>query len=204
MDNDQIRAIEHELKAMFRERKFAESEELLRSALAKVDTADIETRLILWKQLKYLSPFLEAQEAGQTEAIYLEIETLEDTAYNRLQTAMFYYVLRHDAPRAAPKAREAIRKARETDESAVIYQALALLGRTLLDMGETHEPERILAEIEQRILALKKCVSGDETWFLESAAKHGVGLETVRRIAKLIGPHCREEQFVRRLKALED
>jgi hypothetical protein len=160
--------------------------------------------VLLLSELASVCTLKEPPDLTREGNIHAEIEAIDDSAQNRLQTAMFYYYGARDPSRAVEKARAALSKARETEESSVIYRSLALIGRGLLDLGETAEPAEILHKLEQRILERKKCVPGDETCFLESTTKHRVGLETAKRIAKLIGPHCREEQFVRRLKALAD
>lgn len=124
------------------------------------------------------------------------------SAYNMLQTGLFLYYAAEDPTAAAAKLLDAVAKAKEEGQDPTLYSSLSLLGCSLLDLGRVNEAAELLKEIERMVLEKRRFAPGDETTFLEKAFEENVEVDTVRKIATLVSPLCREAPFERRLIAL--
>jgi|SRR5580658_2153893 hypothetical protein len=140
----------------------------------------------------------------KAEAFSRERENADPRAYHELQTAMMFYYVANDYPRAVAKLEEAINHGKAENDDSTVYSALSVLGQALLQLDRKREAVRVLQEIEKMVLAKKPSVIGDETLFLETAMGRGLELPTVKRIASILAPVCRDPEFGSRLKALAE
>jgi hypothetical protein len=131
-----------------------------------------------------------------------EREANLDSAYNMVQTGLFLYYAADDPKAAAAKLRDAVTKAKNEGQDPTLYSSLALLGCALLDLDRVSEAADALREIERMVLEKRRFAPGDETNFLECAFRRNVEVDTVKRIAAILAPLCREASFERRLNAL--
>jgi hypothetical protein len=140
----------------------------------------------------------------KAEAFAREREQVDARAYTKLQTAMMLYHVARDYPRAVAKLEDAVRQGKAENDDGTVYSSLSVLGQALLQLDRKTEAVRVLKEIEQMVLAKKSFVVGDETLFLESACAHGVETPTVKRLASVLAPECRDPEFKSRLRALAE
>jgi hypothetical protein len=140
----------------------------------------------------------------KAEAFAREREQVDARAYTKLQTAMVLYQVARDYPRAVAKLEDAVSQGIAENDDGTVYSSLSVLGQALLQLDRESEAVRVLKEIERMVLAKKSFVVGDETLFLESAHAHGVEIATVKRLASVLAPECRDPEFESRLRALAE
>lgn len=138
----------------------------------------------------------------KAEAFSLERERLKPSAYNKLQTAMVLYYVGKDPKRAKEMLNDAVKLGLQENDFSSVYMALSQLGLALLDLNAVDEAAIVLRELEKMIIEKKSIVIGDETLFLERAQAQNVDRPTVRKIAELLAPECRDSEFSRRLNSL--
>jgi hypothetical protein len=134
----------------------------------------------------------------------LEREHLFPTGYNKVQTAMVFYWTIGDSERAAEKATEGVKLARAEGDTRTTYQGLGLLGLALLDLKRQAEVLTVFEEIRQMVSDKANVVVGDETLFLERLQATGQEPRSLRETAKVLASACRDEDFVKRLRALSE
>lgn len=145
---------------------------------------------------------LEPPDLIKAEAFSRERERVDARAYNKLQTGMMLYYVAKDYPRAVAKLEEAVSQGKAENDDSTVYSSLSVLGQALLQLDRRSEAVNVLEEIEQMVLAKKSFVVGDETLFLENARARALELPTIRRVASILAPVCRDPEFGNRLKAL--
>jgi len=170
-------------------------------AEASGDTEFLNSVLTLTGQL-YM--FMEPPHVERAEHAYLERERNMDTAYNILQTAMFYYYEKADAAACKEKALAASRRAKEENDDRVLYSALGLLGQTHIDLGEKEQATHVLREIHRLVIARRRFTIGDEVRFLERAKLAGIGVSEIRSIASDLAQHCPDTDFAEQLRKLSE
>jgi len=184
--------------------KFEEAEVELMEAYRKVseehDVKALGEHVLPMLVQLYCS--LEPPNLIKAEAFSREREEVDARAYSKLQTAIMFYYVAHDYPRAVAKLEEAVSRGKAENDDSTVYSSLSLLGQTLLQLDRKNEAIEVLKEIEQMILAKKSFVIGDETLFLESARARGIEVRTVKRLASILASVCRDPEFGDRLKAL--
>lgn len=163
------------------------------------DTAALDLVFSLFVEL-YSS--MDPPDLGKAEEFSLQRERVNDTAHNRLQSALLLYHAVGDHARAVEKAREAVAKSAADGDDPTRYASLSLLGQVLLDTNRNSDAIAALGDIEGMIAAKKALVAGDETPFLEGVFRRGLEQERVRRIAAALEPLCGEAQFRKRLRNL--
>jgi hypothetical protein len=97
---------------------------------------------------------------------------------------------------------EAIGQGKVENDDSTVYSSLSVLGQALLQLDRKSEAVDVLKEIEQMVLAKKPVVIGDETLFFEGARAQGLEVPTIKRLASVLAPLCRDPEFESRLKAL--
>lgn len=147
---------------------------------------------------------MEPRRLDRAERLSIEREALTANARSKLQTGMLLYYSAHDYSRSISKLREAIEQAKVENDDSTTYSSLSVLGQALLQLNYESEAAKVLTEIEQMIIAKKSFVVGDETAFLESAFAERIEVPTVRRIASILAPKCRDKDFKNRLSALAE
>lgn len=140
----------------------------------------------------------------KAEAYALEREQLDRRGYTKLQTAMLLYHVAKDYPRAVAKLEDAISQGKAENDESTVYSALSLLGQALLQLDRKSEAVQVLRQIEQMVLAKRAFVVGDETLFLENARTRGLEMRTVKRVASILAPLCRDPEFSKRLRVLAE
>jgi hypothetical protein len=144
----------------------------------------------------------ELPDIARASRFCVEREENMNSAYNSLQTGLFWYHTANDQQAAALKLRDAIAKGRQQKDYRTVYSPLNVLRLALLDLDRTAEATTVLREIEQMILDKRPFVVGDETAFLESALERGIEVQSVKMNAAALAPICRDPEFARRLKSL--
>jgi hypothetical protein len=198
-----IRKLDETVSVLVKEKQFAQAEALLlearREAAEKADPDDLDFVL---SELVGLCSLMEPPNISRAEEFCLEREAARNTGYNKWQTAMTLYWSAHDCARTITKAREAVQKAMEEGDTSTTYSALSFLGLALLDLDRTDEAGATLREIEDIVRRRKRIVVGDETLFLERANTRGLQRPTIKSIASILAPVCRDAAFAERLQAL--
>lgn len=185
------------------EGKFQHAERMLQQAYGEAkESSDLETLEHVSALFVQLYSSFEPPQAEKAESFSLERERIKPGAYSRLQTAMVLYHVGHAPKRAAEKLKDAVETGRKERDFPTVYSALSLLGQSLLDVNKTTEAAEVLIDIEQMIAAREPIVVGDETAFLEKAFARDVAKPTVRRIAGMLAPVCRDATFGQCLTAL--
>jgi hypothetical protein len=198
-----IRELSETVSALIQRKEFAEAETLLlevrREAEEKVD---LDTVDFVLSELTAVCCQMEPPDITRAAEFCREREAARNTGYNKWQTAMMFYWSAHNYSQTVTKAREAVQKATEEGDTKTAYSALSLLGLTLLELDRTDDAAAILGKIEDMIRQRKSLVVGDETLFLERANVRGLERPTIRRIANILAPVCRDAMFASRLQAL--
>lgn len=188
------------------ERKFEEAETKLLEAhreASKLNDVKALGEHIL-PLLVELYSSLEPPNLTKAEAFCREREQVDARAYSKLQTAMLLYHVARDYPRAVDKLEEAITQGKAESDESTVYSSLSVLGQALLQLDRKSEAVRVLKHIEQMIVAKKAFVVGDETLFLENARTRGLEVPTIKRLAAILAPLCRDAEFADRLRALAE
>jgi tetratricopeptide (TPR) repeat protein len=136
---------------------------------------------------------------SKAEALSRERESLSDSAYSRLQTAMILHHGFHDYSRVVAKLQEAIAQGRRERDDRTVYTSLGLLGEAHLQLGRSQEALGALSELEQMVASRGKFVVGDETCFLEELKARGIEVKRVARLAGTLASVCRDPEFKERL-----
>ena len=198
-----IRELDDAVSALIRRKKYAEAEALLQEARREaVEKADLDTADFVLSELTALCCQMEPPEIARAIEFCKERETIRNTGYNKWQTAMMLYWSAHNYSQTVAKAREAVQKSLDEADTKTAYSALSLLGLALLELDRADEAAAVLANIEDMVQQRKSLVVGDETLFLERANVRGLDRPTIRRIATILGPVCRDVTFAKRLQAL--
>lgn len=198
-----IRELVETVDALIQSRQFAKTEAVLLEAHKRaVEEADLDTVDFVLSELTHLCCVMEPPDITRAVEFCLEREAVRNTGYTKWQTAMVFYWSAHNHSQTAAKAQEAVQKAIDEGDTETAYSALSLLGLALLDLDRTDEAIAILAKIEDMVRERKSLVVGDETLFLERANARGLERPTIRRIAKVLAPVCRDASFASRLQAL--
>lgn len=198
-----IRELVGTVDALIQSRQFAEAETVLLEAHKRaVEEADLDTVDFVLSELTALCCLMEPPDIVKAAEFCLEREAARNTGYNKWQPAMMFYWSAHNYPQTVAKAQEAVQKAKDEGDAKTAYSALSLLGLALLELDRTDEAIAILGKIEDMVRERKSLVVGDETLFLERAIARGLERPTIRRIAKVLAPVCRDAEFAGRLHAL--
>ena len=198
-----IRELADTVDALIRRKQFAQADALLSEARKEAaDKADLDTLDFVLSELAVLCRLMEPPDIVRAEEFCLEREAARNTGYNKWQTAMMLYWSAHDCSRTVTKAREAVQKAGEEGDTKTAYSALSLLGLALLELDRTDEASVTLREIEDMVRQRRPIVAGDETLFLERANTRGLERQTIKSIAIILAPVCRDAAFAKRLQAL--
>jgi tetratricopeptide (TPR) repeat protein len=197
--------LDNHVMALLRSGRFREAEsELQRARLQATDQSDSYTLERVLAELAHLYCLMQPPDFEKAAMYSLERERVTASGQSKLQTAMMYYWSMHDPERAVQKVQQAAAHARNEEDTATVYQCLALLGLALLDLGKSKEAADVLLEMQSIIAARKRIVAGDETLLLERlSAKAGEDTQRViKSIASTLWPICRDAAFAARLKAL--
>lgn len=198
-----IRELDKTVSALIQRKQFAEAEALLVEARREaVEDVDLDTVDYVLSELTELCCVMEPPDITRAAEFCLEREAVRNTSYNKWRTAMMFYWSAHDYSQTVAKAREAVQKAMDEGDTKTAYSALSLLGLALLELDRTDEATATLGKIEDMVRQRKSLVVGDETLFLERANARGLERTTIRRIAKVLAPVCRDATFAGRLQAL--
>lgn len=198
-----IRQLEKAVNALIQRRQFSEAETLLLEARRQaVEQADLDALEFVLSELTELCCVMEPPDIIRAAEFSLEREAVRNTGHNKWQSAMMFYWSAHNYPQAVAKAQEAVQKAMDERDTSTAYSALSLLGLALLELDRTDEAIAILSKIEDMVQERKSLVVGDETLFLERANARGLERPTIRRIARVLAPVCRDAAFASRLQAL--
>jgi len=198
-----IRKLDETVSVLVQEKQFAQAEALLFEARREAaEKADLDALDFVLSELAVLCGLMEPPNISRAEEFCLEREAARNTGYNKWQTAMTLYWSAHDCSRTVTKTREAVQKAMEEGDTGTAYSALSLLGLALLDLERTDEAGATLREIEDMVRQRKRIVVGDETLFLERANTRGLERPTIKSIASILAPVCRDVAFAERLQAL--
>ena len=173
--------------------------EALSEAYAKRNT---QTEELLLAELIELSCLAEPPNLSEAEEFALRREKLRGDAYGKLQSARLLYQNERNPNLITSKLREAIELGRIQKDTRTVYTSLALLGKALLDQGNTSEAVAMLGEMERMASGTEPFVVGDETWFLESLRARGLESGRVARLALSLALVCRDPAFKKRLEAL--
>lgn len=201
-----LRTLSDLIPTLIMKRKFGEAETKLlaahQQALAVNDVKALGEHILPLLVHVYASQ--EPPNLTKAESYSRERERLDPRAYSKLQTAMLLYHVAGDYPRAVVKLEEAISQGRRENEDGTVYSSLSVLGQALLQLDRKGEAIRVLKETEQMVLTNKSIVVGDETPFLEGIRARGLELSTVKRLASVLAPLCRDPEFANRLRALTE
>ncbi len=200
-----LRTLTETVPALIVKRRFQDAETTLQQAHREAEKRrDLETLEHVYALFVQLYSSFEPPRVEEAESFSLERERIKPSAYNRLQTAMVLYHVTRDPKRAVEKLRAAIETSRKENDFTTMYSVLSLLGQCLLDLNETAEAGAVLNDMERMIATRKPIVVGDETPFLEKAFDRNLEKTTVRRIAGVLAPRCRDPKFGQRLAALAE
>jgi len=166
------------------------------------EAGDTETLDLVLSEFVFLYSHPDQLRLAKAEEYALRREKLSDSGYACLRTTMMFFYVARDYPRTVTKCFEATEKSRADGNDSALYQSLALLGQVLLELDRTDEARNALTEIERMVVERKRIVVGDETCFLESATRKNIELGTVKRIAAMLVPWCRDSEFRKRLQNL--
>lgn len=181
-----------------------EAEEMLVKALTESSGAfDCQDRYLLLSQLIFACSLADPPKWGEVEKLCEERETVWPRAESMLQTGMMFFWSQEDYERAIPKLREAIelgRKQNHEYDSTVIYQALSTLGHAFVKLGRKSEAVEVLSDVERMVPG--QVVVGDETGFLEALLEQSVALDRVAKLAAILAPLVRDDEFRERLTSV--
>jgi|HubBroStandDraft_6_1064221.scaffolds.fasta_scaffold444871_1 hypothetical protein len=198
-----IRKLDETVSVLIRRKQYAQADALLSEARREaVERADPDALDFVVSELAGLCGQMEPPDVARAEEFCLEREAARNTGYNKWQTAMTLYWNVHDCSRTVTKSREAVQKAMEEEDTKTAYSALSLLGLALLELDRTDEAGVTLREIGDMVRQRKRIVVGDETLFLERANTRGLERPTIKSIASILAPVCRDAAFAERLQAL--
>jgi tetratricopeptide (TPR) repeat protein len=199
-----LRTLSDLIPTLIIEGKFGDAEtkllEARRDALAVNDVKALGEHILPLLVNVYSSQ--EPPNLTKAEAYSRELEQVDPRAYTKLQTAMLLYHVAGDYPHAIAKLEQAVSQGKAENDESTVYSSLSVLGQALLQLDRKSEAVRVLKEIEQMVLTRKSFVVGDETLFLESARARGLELPTVKKLASVLAPLCRDPEFANRLRAL--
>ena len=135
---------------LIREKNFVRAEELLLEANRKGQTeGDAQTRSYVLSELIELYCILDPPQLAKAEALSVERERLNPSAYSVLQTAMILHHGARDYARGVPKLEEAISQGRTERDDRTVYTALGLLGQASLGLGRTDQALQVLGELKK-------------------------------------------------------
>ena len=199
----EFRDLSEAVSALIQRKKFAEVEALLLEARREaVEKFDLDRVDFVLSELTALCCQMEPPDITRAAEFCREREATRNTGYNKWQTAMMLYWSANNHSKTVTKAQEAVQKATEEGDTKTAYSALSLLGLALLELDRTDDVTAILGKIEDMVRQRKSLVVGDETLFLERANARGLERPSIRRIANILAPVCRDTTFASRLQAL--
>ena len=201
-----VLAVIDEADAVFSPGETEDSEAILLRALNEYSgPRDSVDREALISRLIFVMGFAEPSKWSEVERLCGQREELWPGAFTKLQTGMMFLWSKRDYDRAVPALREAVETGRTQNkkyDTVVVYQALAMLGYSLLKLGRQGEAVEALGEIEAMIPS--RVVVGDETSFLEAMVEQGLALDRVAKLAGILAPVSRDEAFRERLKLVTE
>jgi len=198
-----IRQLSETVTGLIRRKQFGQAEAMLSAARQETtESGDFDALDFVLSEFAALCGQMEPPDIARVEAFCLEREAVRNTGYNKWQTAMTFYWVVRDSRRTVIKSREAVQKATEEKDSKTLYSALSLLGLALLELDRIEEAGATLNEIGNMARRKMRIVVGDETLFLERANERGLDRPTIKDIANILAPVCRDQSFAERLRAL--
>jgi hypothetical protein len=198
-----IEKLNKTVSVLIRRRQYVQAEAILsearRSAAAK---ADVDALDFVLSEFVGLCGQMEPPDLVRAVEFCLERETVRNTGYNKWQTAMTLYWTVRECIRTVTKSREAVQQAMGEGDTKTAYSALCLEGLALLELDRFDEARATLSEVAEMVRQRRRIVVGDETLFLERAATQGLERETIKNLASILAPVCRDAAFAERLQAL--
>jgi tetratricopeptide (TPR) repeat protein len=191
--------------------KYREAEQLLTQKYEELKRRDPnnDLRYIVNKLAQlYCLPF--AENLDKAKGYYAELERTFPGRETDADLAMFYFYTLRDFDKTIQKVRQmgSLEEQRKTDIPSY-YTSLTLLGQALLNLGRSHEAEKVLLDLTKLVdLFPRQVPCGDEMNFLEEMTKRQVAPVLCKHLLGFVIPRLRDPEYQSRaslvLRQLEE